>query len=614
MGIIYAISVIILFVSYLLIQKTKNKIDILKQIPLAFVLLFCYNTFICYVLTFVTIPITLAGLSIINAIFSAIIIAYLIKTKKIQSYKFNKIDIIYIILLGLAVIIMAYINFGFPFEIKYETGDPSVHYLTSQMFAEGDGLLAAEESDPVYGSFNARKTASYVNSGLIMKCFDGIIDPFYNYNIFIMFGTITLFLTAWMFYSTIATFVKNNITRFLAFIVALLYTMGYPLNSYLFGFEYLSMGLLILGAIIASVDIYQKEEIGYKHNLLVFFLLNFGLFTAYYMLVPYTYSALWIYFCYTEYKKQKKLITLKTAILLFVTLLIPFGLGYIYHIAPDMYAVFIKESATVENAIKYQNHLVSEGLAVDGYIYVNLYSNMLLLLPFSVVAIYKGWKENKAVALMTIFDIAFIALLLLGYHFEKVSIYYLSKNYFALSLFLFYLTFKGMMHMEEKDKLIPIISVVGYTIIIILHLLFGKTEIAHGEINPNEKISRVADIYLANEIILKKQKDLTTEELELLKYVVDNIPEDKKTEIAGDGEQGYWSYVILRRINDDDKEHWGQSKLTWKMLLVGERAGKVDYVVYFNRGYFYRFWKDKLWENAQVIYENKAGGILQYKK
>lgn len=613
MGIIYALSIIILFVGYLLIQKTKNKIDILKQIVLAFVMLLCYNTFICYILTFVTIPITLLGLSIINGIISAIIIAYLVKTKKIQSYKFNKIDMLYIFLLAIVVIIMANINFGFPFEIKYETGDPSVHYLTSQMFAEGDGLLAAEKSDPVYGNFNARKTASYVNSGLIMKCFDGIIDPFYNYNIFIIFGTITLFLTAWMFYSTIGAFVKSNITRFIAFIVTLLYTMGYPLNSYLFGFEYFSLGLLILNAIIASVDIYQKEEISFKNNLFVFFLLNFGLFTAYYMLVPYTYSALWIYFCYTEYKKQKKLITLKTAILLLVTLLIPFGLGYIYHIAPDIYAVFIKDSATVENAIKYQNHLVNEGLSVDGYIYVNLYSNMLLLLPFSVIAIFKGWKENKAVALMTIFDIGFIGILLLGNYFEKVSIYYLSKNYFALWLFLWYLTFKGMMYLEQKDRLIPIVSVAGYTLIVILHLLFGKTEIAHGEINPNERISRVADIYLANEIILKKPKDLTTEELEILKYVIDNIPEDKKTEIAGDPEQVYWSYVMLQRINDDEPKRYGQNKLTWKTVFVGERAGKVEYVVYFNRGYFYKYWKEELWENAEMVYENEAGGILQYK-
>ena len=53
MGIIYVLSVVILFISYMLIKKADKKVDILKQIALTIVLLFCYNTFICYVLTLV---------------------------------------------------------------------------------------------------------------------------------------------------------------------------------------------------------------------------------------------------------------------------------------------------------------------------------------------------------------------------------------------------------------------------------------------------------------------------------------------------------------------------------------------------------------------------------
>ena len=150
MGIIYCITTIILFINYILMRKTEEKIDILKQIALGFVLLFCYNTFICYVLTFFTIPVTLLSLGIINLIFSIIILIYILKTRKIQSYKIQKIDILYIALLGLATLFVAYINFGFPFEIKYETGDPSVHYLSSEVFAEEDRLLIATPPDEVY--------------------------------------------------------------------------------------------------------------------------------------------------------------------------------------------------------------------------------------------------------------------------------------------------------------------------------------------------------------------------------------------------------------------------------------------------------------------------------
>lgn len=613
MGIFYAVSVIILFVSYLLIKKTEKKIDILIQVALAFVLLFCYNTFICYILTFFTIPITLLDLACINLVFSTIMIIYMIKTKKIQSYSIKKIDLLYIFILAVGVIVVSYINFGFPIEIKYETGDPSVHYLTSEMFAEGDSLLAAEDADAVYGKFTTRKIASYVNSGLIMKCFQGVIDSFDNYIIFVLFGMFVLFLTAWLFYSTIVRFAKNNITRFLAFIVALLYTMGYPLNSFLFGFEYLSMGILILGAIIACVDIYHNEEISFKHNLLVFFLLNFGLFVAYYMLVPYVYSALWIYFMLTERKRQNKWITLKTVLMLTITLLIPFALGYIYTIAPDIYGIFISNNSDLSNAMIYSGSLVNRGLSVSGYIYVNLFSNVLPLLPFAIFAMYKNWNENKAVGLMALFDIGFITLLLIGQLLGKVSAYYLSKNYYALWLLLYYLNYKGIIISYEKKKWVSCVCIGGYIVAIIINLLFYNESIPHGKIDTDENIFQVVDIYGANKTILKNTKDLTQSELELLKYVRDNIPEDKIIEIAGDTEQGYWGYAILRIINDDD-EHGGESKLTWKMIKVGLKAGKVDYILYFNRGVFYQVWKEILWENAELVYENEVGGILQYKK
>ena len=179
MKIIYVLSVISLFISYLLIKKTDKKVDILKQIVLTIVLLFCYNTFICYCLTFFTISSNLVNLSIINYIFSIIMIIYLVKTKKVQKFSLKKIDILYTFLIAVVTMVSAYMNFGFPFEIKYETGDPATHYLTSELFEEQETLLANQkEPDAVFSSFASRKTVSYVNSGLIMKIFENVIDSF----------------------------------------------------------------------------------------------------------------------------------------------------------------------------------------------------------------------------------------------------------------------------------------------------------------------------------------------------------------------------------------------------------------------------------------------------
>ena len=102
------------------------------------------------------------------------------------------------------------------------------------------------------------------------------------------------------------------------------------------------------------------------------------------------------------------------------------------------------------------------------------------------------------------------------------------------------------------------------------------------------------------------------EEIEILRMSLKLIPKDSKTEIAGDIEQGQWAYSMTRIMNDDDKKHNGVQKIEYKMIYVGKRAGKVDYLIYFNRGKYYQFYKEKLMKNAEVIYENGSGGILKY--
>ena len=59
MEILYIASVIILLLSFILRKKSEKEIDIVSFICVSIVLLFCYNTFICYILTFFVIPIKL---------------------------------------------------------------------------------------------------------------------------------------------------------------------------------------------------------------------------------------------------------------------------------------------------------------------------------------------------------------------------------------------------------------------------------------------------------------------------------------------------------------------------------------------------------------------------
>ena len=613
MGIIYALTALILFVSFILIKKTDKKINMLSFIAITIGVLFCYNTFICYVLTFFMLPVTLLNLSIINLIISVILIFFIIRKRQIQAYEIHKIDIIYILLLLVGVLIVAYLNFGFPFNIKYETGDPSVHYLTADMFSENDSLLITDK-DEVYGSFAVRKTVSYVNSGLIMKCFNNVIDSYYNYNIFICFGIFVLFITTWAMYTTISEFSIDKKTRFLAFIVSLIYTMGYPLNSFLFGFEYLSMGILLICLIFDMVNYFKVKELKTIYIIMIFSVLNFGLFSAYYMFVPFLYPALWLYFCIHSYEKDKSIFTKKNILLLLTTLLIPFFLGIIYFIIPGIYGVIINSAIDAETMLNYSSNLVGRGLATYGYIYVNLYSNMLLLLPMAICFIVKKWKESKFAIMNMIFCIAFIELMLVGFLFGKVSIYYLSKNYFALWFILFYLNYKGLVELYKKYPKVSFGLVGFYSILIILNLLFVNTTLENRELNENERPTTVVEVFGANKTIIKDKKiDLYLGELEILKYFEDNISHDKKTEIVGDMEQGYWAYTLTRYVSNKDNAitGHGQSGLTKKMLQLRKGIKEADYIIYFNRTNRYKILKDEIHELGTTIFENEYGGIVK---
>lgn len=613
MGIVYIISLISLMASFILIKKTQKKLNILSFIAITIGLMFCYNTLVCYILTFFTIPITLLGLSIINFIITIILLFFIIRKKQIQSYEIKKIDLLYISLLGIAVLIVAYLNFGFPFNIKYETGDPSVHYLTAEMFAESDSLLITQD-DEVYGDFSTRKTVSYVNTGLLMKCFDGIIDSYYNYYIFIIFGIFVLFMTAWAMFTTISSFAIDKKTRFLAFVVSLIYIMGYPLNSFLFGFEYLSMGIFLICLIFDMVYYFKNNELKTGYIVLMFLLLNFGLFSAYYMFVPFVYSALWIYFCMYSYEKDKTIFSKKNILLLVSTLLVPFFLGYIYHIAPQIYGVIINSNLNPDTMFNFSSHLIDKGLSVYGYIYVNLYSNLILLLPIPIYLIIKKWKENKFAIMNMIFCIGFIEILLFGFLIDKVSIYYLSKNYFALWFILFYLNYKGLVEIYKKNKKLPFAFTSFYVILIILNLLFVYTPLENRELNENEKPTTVVEVFGANKTIIKnKVTDLYDGELEILKYFKDNISYENKVEVVGDMEQGYWAYTLTRYVNNKDDKITGRGQygLTMKMVRTLKDIDDADYIIYFNRTSLYKALQQRIHKLGNVIFENKYGGIVK---
>ena len=615
MGIIYLISSLLLIMAFVLIKKSEKAIDILSFLGITIVVFLSYNVFLCYILTFISVPNNLAVLSIINIIIAAILNWIILKNKERQKYKLDKFSLICVGIILLATFIASCLNFGLPFNIKYETGDPAVHHITSVVFSQEEKLLNFYK-DEVYGISQGRKIGSYVNSGIIMQCFSNIIDEIDYYNIFIAFGIFVLFMTGAIMFNILEKYTKSRSGKILALIVSIVYVLGYPFNSLLFGFEYLSMGILLLEAILLMVYYFENGEFKFSYYVVLFAFLNFELFCSYYMFVPFTYPALWIYFCIYSKKNYNKILCKKNITLLGVTLLIPFVLGYIYHLAPGIYNILnMNVQDAMSNAANRTSYISGKGFAAYGYIYVNFYSNLILL-------IYKKIREKRFISfdvIEFIFLVLFIVLLLVGIKFDKVSPYYTMKNYYALSMLVFYMNFRGLMYIYEKSNKIPFIIVTGYILLIIFNLIFIKAPLGKGPYNDYENVFNFVEIYGVNKtIIVDRKEDYNLKEIEIMKYAKSNLDfENSQIEIMGDSEQLLWGYDLLRYVNYDELFEtytYGQTRLALKAMMVYQKIGKVDYIIYFNKSYYYNLLRDRVFENGEIIFRNEAGGIIKYNK
>ena len=619
MQIIYLLSTILLITNFVIVRKTEKKLNFLSIMVLTIILFFCYNVFVSYVLTFFTIPIKLWLLAIINFVIATILTIKIIKNKEIQKFEFSKADLIAVIVFMITTLVVGYCNFKVPFNVNYETSDPSVHFLTSLMYAENESLLAGidnDSKDPVYGKLATRKTGSYVNSGLLMKTFCPNLDIMECYNIFVVFGMLVFFVTGLAIYSIMKKLAKKKEHAIWAIILALLCNLGYPLNSFLFGFEYLSMGLLIFVGIIKMVQYYNEKIFNTKLFITMLAFLNFGLFASYFMLVPYIYSALWIFFCIKNYKEKKKIITKELIGILSFTLLVPFALGFLYYMIPDAYAVLINkkiEPSKTVTASKYIN-----GLQTDGYIYVNLVSNFVLLVPLSIYLLLKRRKEDLFSFILLLLNILFIFVLIVGILNDKVSVYYMEKNYFPLWITMFYINYKALVCIPDNKAWISRSLIIVYTSLMIVYSAFVYTNVRERD---NEQIYKVMDIFAANKSILfDRPVELNQEEIEITLYAKNNLDYSKHIEVLTDDMKFYWVYVLMRHIDPGSEGlNRGQVGLNIQLRNLKKNIQKADYLIYFTNRYYsniklYDKYKDTIFEGAEVVYQNSAGGILKYNR
>ena len=252
MNIIYIITSIVLILSYLLMKKDDKKYNIIHSIIISAIIFLTYNIFISTIMFFTYIKSTLLNLSILNIVFSIYPIHTIRKTKEIQKYYLNKIDLIAVIIILVSTITIAILNYGTNIAVKHAVTDAATHYFAADDFYRYSTLFSRASSDVTnYINSPYLMTGAYVNTGIFFKIFKGIIDETFFCKLYFIFDISIWILSGLLMYTALSIESKNKKHKILALILTFFYILAYQLNSLFAGFSYLGVGLdIIIGIII----------------------------------------------------------------------------------------------------------------------------------------------------------------------------------------------------------------------------------------------------------------------------------------------------------------------------------------------------------------------------
>lgn len=593
MEILYILTIISLLVSTLLIKKSDKKQNILFDVILSIILFSAYNILLAYIFLIVKTPYTLVTLSIANMVLIGINSFVIYKKHEVQKFYIKVKDIIAVVVLMLVVIAIGYKHYGVHFEIKYETTDPAIHFS-----------VAREIYDTKTLKWDGSMPGASINTEIVFDTFDKIVSQDSFYYLFILFDLGVLFLIGAVFYLGITNNSESKIKAVIALIFSIIFLCGYPLNSMIFGYSYLTVGILYMVTLMVIAINIKSNDIKLIPMCIQMSLILFGIFFSYYLFVPVIYSAFGIYMLIDMIKNKKtknilSIFTKENIIKVIFILILPTILGFSYFVLPGL----IQSGTTAVSHIN-----------TEGYIYRDLYSNFVLLAPLAIYYVLYNIKNKKnsfATILTIITGLFTLYLLKKGLRWEASSYYYF-KMYFLLWILIVYMNVKAMFIMiENKNEIfaysftlvcvgILTISYTGYDYkISSINVLF----------NPYNSINSYANIYAFNQnrIQTDTSKIYSTSQLQAIQYLLKTTENRENIKINGTPLQMLWANSVWKITDTDDVQK----------LQIPEELNIEEWVKDENKKYLIYFDASKDIEGEtqdyRTLYSSNDARILEKK-
>lgn len=600
LSLFYPISYLSAFVGLVLLPYSNKEERLIPRIALSFFMLMSLDALFAGLLTIAHIPTNLLSSTIFHIIIT-LGTGYLIYSNKaVQQLRFDSIDTCALVSLGAFAILCGRAEFG---------PDLTIHWLASDAAVHLDRIRTIVETDTVRGMYVAWNfIAPWVEIASEFLSSTSI------YKVLIVGDVTILFFGGMILYSLTLSLIPDadRNQRVTAVVASLLYMLGYPLNSMIFGFFYLNVGVFMA---VCSVIFCSKLIMTMNtFNVIGMALSLFGLINSYALFAPTMYLTLFIALV-LNWRKQKLPFN-KKLIFVFILTFVCTGLLGIYF---TYYGTFpTSDTTTATSAISW-----------NGGIYRNLYSNQVLLAPFALVALWalrkKPFFSPEALSLLSIAATLLAVFLLTFSH--TVSTYYFFKFYFLLSPFMFACATYGILHTLAHGAQ-PILASIGITVGIIGIFAISGVDQRLASYAPAQDYGIPSnfhpslDIYTYNYSTLRSETEFNPGTMELYEQAEQLTDEtDRPIALLGNAEQYHWWIALVRQ--GEKRQNYPAELRSWQTETPTEAYSNIketcDYVVVLTQEPFESVGSLESKEIAimlsanphEVVFANNAGYILR---
>lgn len=440
---LFTVTQLLYFFSFIFLKKTRRNESLLVWTALSILIVFISNAFLGGVYGLFNIPVSVITISPVILILS---IGLFIRNKKMgkQQYYFNRQDLYFIVVLGIVTLLFWLVFFRFHLLLRFVSVDASVHARFAKQLA-----LTHTISNNMF--------LAYLNDGLVMEAFLPFIGEIDMMKIFVFMRIFDFFIVGLMFYSFLSVIESQDIIA--KIVITVLYLIGYPLYTIIFGFVYFGTSVTMIIGLLVIIKLLETKTL--ENSILTLFLLNaflFSIFATYTLFVPPVFLGIFIYL--NQNLKKQNISFYKLIFEDLKIFVLPCFLGLLYS-----YVNLKEMSAGTGGAI-----------TNEGGNYFDLYSNFIFLIPFVISNIYRQLKENICDSIILVFFsvVLFTVVLFVGSLFGKVSIYYLSKMYNLLWLFSWYYTFKEILYIKQLNK--PFIYACAFELSILFAIMGARLD------------------------------------------------------------------------------------------------------------------------------------------